>query len=264
MRTGVALWGYGKVPLPENVAFFAGAHFHAGSILGTDVWKHDEDTVRRFVTLLELHDVALTVHHKLPDPEDPEAPESFRREIDLIRTWHDRHGVLTGLTFDAPGDKARLMPHLRRVLEAFRDTDVFICCEDFPLNEEQHRILDGLDDAFPNLGVLIDLGHLNMRVTVEDPEQDRAGAVRRHIRAVPLPIRELHVHNNDGVSDQHRHLLEGTLPVDAAGAALREVGFDGISTLEFMPEWSNVRGREAYDLALASRDLWENALGPGP
>ena len=263
MRTGVALWGYRKVPLPENVAFFAGANFRAGSILGTDVWKHDEDTTRRFVTLLKLHDVALTVHHKLPDPEDPEAPEAFRREIDLIRAWHDRHDVLTGLTFDAPGDKALLMPHLYHVLEVFRDTNVFICCEDFPLNEEQQRILDGLDETFPHLGVLIDLGHLNLRVTKEDPEQDRVEAVRRHLRAVPLTICELHVHNNDGLSDQHRHLGAGTLPVDAAGAALREIGFDGISTLEFMPEWSDIHGREAYDLALASRDLWERSLGQG-
>jgi len=261
MKTGIALWLFPEMTLPENIAFFAGKNFEAVSLVGRHVEQLAGETGDRIVHLLELHHLALTVHHKLPDPEDADARERFGRDVEMLRRWHGDHRLLTGLTFDMPKNRGQLLDDLRHVLETFADTDIFICCEDFPLNEEQRLLLDGLDETYPNLGILIDLGHLNLRVTKEDPEQDMAAAVRRHLRAVPLTIRELHVHNNDGLSDQHQRLGVGTLPVEAAAAQLREIGFDGISTTEFVPEWNDIHGREAYDLAIDAARQWELLLG---
>jgi len=261
MRTGIAVWNFKEKGLLENVEHFARAGFRAASHVGGRFVKLDDDALAGLADTLHRHELTFTVHHKLPDPGNPEECDAFAPQMDKIRQFHDERHPLAGLTFDTWYDIDQLLPHLRYALEAFRDTDVFVCCEDFPLDETQRRLLDGLDETFPNLGVLIDLGHLNMRVTKENPDQDRADAVRRHLHAVPLTIRELHVHNNDGLRDQHQHLLAGTLPVAAAAAVLREIGFDGISTIEFVPEWNDIRGREAYDLAVTCGRTWEETLG---
>jgi len=261
MRTGIAVWNFKEKGLLENIEQFARAGFRAVSHVGGQFVKLDDDTLTGLADLLHRHERAFTIHHKLPDPGDPEECDAFAPQTDIIRQFHDERHPLAGLTFDTWYDIGRLLPHLRYALETFADTDVFICCEDFPLNEEQRLLLDGLDETYPNLGILIDLGHLNLRVTKEDPEQDMAAAVRRHLRAVPLTIRELHVHNNDGLSDQHQRLGVGTLPVEAAAAQLREIGFDGISTTEFVPEWNDIHGREAYDLAIDAARQWELLLG---
>lgn len=261
MLSGIALWLYGEKSLSENVSCFVQSGFRAVSCVGRNFTQFDDGAQRELAGLLREHGLALTIHHKLPDPENREETGAFAGEIAMIRRFHDALHPVAGVTFDKRNEFDLLRPHFRGVLETFRDTDTFVCCEDFPLNDEQLASFDGLEREFPNLGVLIDLGHLSMRVMKEDLQQDRARAVRRHIRAVPLTIRELHVHNNDGYSDEHADLATGTLPVEAAADALREIGFDGISTIEFVPEWNDVHGEAAYDLADASRSRWEAALG---
>jgi len=61
--------------------------------------------------------------------------------------------------------------------------------EDFVLVKEKADI--------PDLGLLIDIGHLNL---YEKQMEKRAD---EYIEALPLEIYELHLHDNDGVKDYH-------------------------------------------------------------
>ena len=265
MRTGVALWNHREKELVEKVEFFADAGFRAVSALGGQFVAMDEPAGDALAECVRRRGLAFTIHHKLPYGEKPPSPGEFPSHVETFLRWHRRHGLLTGLTFDV--DAAcfdEWLPHFRQALEAFRGEEVFVACEDYPLDENQRTRLGGLEREFPNLAVLIDLGHMNLRLvkalgrTPTDPE------VERYLRAIPLPIRELHVHNNDGLRDQHQHLGQGTLPVAAAGKTLGAMKFDGISTIEFVPGWNDIPSADGYGLAVASARTWERALAKGP
>ena len=271
MRTGIALWNHKDKGFLEKVEFFAANGFRAVSALGGQFVQIDEATGDGLAELLRRHDLAFTIHHKLPSDEKPPTPEEFPSHLDVFLRWQRRHRLLTGLTFDVGPDPDVWMPHLRETLSAFRDEEVFICCEDFPLTDAARAKLGGLEKEFPRLGILVDLGHMNLRLTARRGDACVAPApacsapadVERYLRAIPLPIRELHVHNNDGLRDQHQHLGSGTLPVAVAGATLRAMKFDGISTIEFVPSWNDIPSPEGCELALASARQWESALGAG-
>jgi len=261
MRTGVALWNHREKDLLEKLEFFADAGFRAVSALGGQFVTMDDETGDRLAEGLRRRSLAFTIHHKLPYGEKPPTSAEFPSHVETFLRWQRRHGLLAGLTFDVDAEMfEQWLPHLRHTLEAFRGEDVFVACEDFPLTEEARRRMGGMDREFPRMAVLIDLGHMNLRLTKELGRVPAPGDVERYLRAVPLPIRELHVHNNDGLADQHQHLGAGTLPVKAAGAALHSMGFDGISTIEFVPSWNHIESPAGYDLALASAEAWRKAL----
>ncbi len=269
MKIGVALWNHREKDLAEKIGFFSANGFRAVSALGGQFVQLDEATGDALAELLRRHDLAFTIHHKLPCGDKPPSPAEFPSHVETFLRWQRRHGLLTGLTFDVDAERAdEWRPHLRSTLEAFRDEDTFICCEDFPLNDAARARLGGLDREFPCLGILVDIGHMNLRLTARTGDAcvapTRNGPtsddVDRYLRAIPLPIRELHVHNNDGLRDQHQHLGAGTLPVAAAGRALAAMRFDGISTIEFVPSWNDIPSPKGYELALASAKTWEHAL----
>ena len=264
MKMGIALWNHREKGFLEKVEFFAANGFRAVSALGGQFVRIDEATGDALAELLRRHDLAFTIHHKLPSDDKPPTPEEFPSHLDMILRWQRKHRLLTGLTFDVGADPDVWMPHLRSTLEAFRGEDTFIGCEDFPLNDAARVRLGGLEKEFPRLGILVDLGHMNLRLTKSLGRTPAPADIEGYLRAIPLPVRELHVHNNDGLRDQHQHLGVGTLPVAAAGATLGAMKFDGISTIEFVPSWNDIPSPEGYELALASARIWEDALKGTP
>jgi sugar phosphate isomerase/epimerase len=105
--------------------------------------------------------------------------------------------------------------------------------EDFPRDARARdffrQALAPLLDS-PRLGILIDLGH--MHFWLNSRPCYRGVTPKQYIAGVPLRIREVHVHDNDGTSDAHRPLGEGTMDIAAVARALRAVGFDGVCTVE--------------------------------
>ena len=53
-----------------------------------------------------------------------------------------------------------------------------------------------------------------------------------YLSNVPVPITEVHVHDNDGTRDAHRPLGTGTNDIQAAARGLSRAGFDGTCTIE--------------------------------
>jgi hypothetical protein len=261
MRTGIALWNHAGESDAEKAALFADAGFRAASSLGARFVAMNDDAGDRLAEVVRARGLAFTVHHRLPYGDKPPLPAEFPGHIERILRWQRRHGLLTGLTFDV--DAAMFdawAPHLRATLEAFRGEETFVACEDFPLDAAALAKLGGMEKAFPHLAILIDLGHMNLRLTKALGRTPSAEEVEKYLRAIPFPIRELHVHNNDGLRDQHQHLGAGTLPFAAAGRTLAAMGFDAISTIEFVPSWNDVPADKGRELAVASARTWEQAL----
>ncbi len=74
--------------------------------------------------------------------------------------------------------------------------------------------------------VCLDTGHVNSVVRFGNPS---VGDVIRMFRG---HISCLHLHDNDGLTDQHRPILSGTIDWDDTFSALEEIGFDGVYNLE--------------------------------
>jgi sugar phosphate isomerase/epimerase len=130
---------------------------------------------------------------------------------------------------------------LERALESLGGLDTGIALENGPLNCEPEGFLP-LAERFDRLGLLLDTGHLNMFLGA-DP-----GRIEGYLDALPLPIVDLHLHDNDGEHDQHLPLGAGTLPYPELFAALRARGHDGPATLEVTPHLKGLNSENPADV----------------
>jgi sugar phosphate isomerase/epimerase len=180
---------------------------------------------------VDEHELPVTIHgNDLVTPETVTALyEQFGERIVNVTMnvviRHDSRGI--------PIDGGLLCDNLVGILEATAGARFTVGIEDFP----RDRLAMGFfaqDLApllgLPRFGILIDLGHMHFWLHARpyysgvSPEQFLAN--------VPVPITEVHVHDNDGTADQHRPLGTGTNDIDAAVRGLRAAGFDGVCTVE--------------------------------
>jgi len=239
MYKGVSIWNYGQAPTYACARAFADAGFTAISWIGGGFGGMGQAEGGELAAFIRDADLYLTVHHKLPNPDDAAECTLFKTHMDNIAAWQSRHGLLRGLTFDTWYDRASLMPHLSYALERLRGMGAFLACEDFPRTRADYDahiapILNPRD----NFGILIDIGHLNMHLhKYGDPSPDGFIA---SFAALPLPVREVHLHDNGGEKDDHTYIGGGNLPVGAVAKGLKDVGFDGAVTVEIIQQknWS--------------------------
>ena len=164
IKRGVTVWNYPGSPI-ENAREFYNRGFNAISWLGRDFTQENEHQLADLAAFLAETGMILTVHYGLPRPEDKAKCKIFEETISWMSLWQERYGLMTGLTFDSVFEIKLTMPYLAFALNAFRNKNTFLACEDTPLDletfEEYKRILKPEDD----FGILIDTGHMNLRQT---------------------------------------------------------------------------------------------------
>ena len=101
---------------------------------------------------------------------------------------------------------------------------------------------EALRDLTENAGFhnCLDFGH----AYVEAGRTGEKGLTERYFEVLGERIIHLHVHSNDGVTDQHRPLSEGTLPYHRYANFLR--GFSGTVCLEVTGGAEGVRSSATY------------------
>ena len=113
------------------------------------------------------------------------------------------------------------------LIPAARENGVTICIENMPMSKlsisppsETLRLIEAIDD--PNVAFWLDTGH---SIVMDEQPADavRMGAEK---------LRVLHVHDSDGVQDRHWYPGEGAIDWTDFSAALKEVAFDGIVSME--------------------------------
>ena len=257
MRYGIAVWNYQQEdePLDGLVEEFAGFGFDAVSFLPSQLVSCEPETAAALLALLRERGMAATVHGNF---------EMTRADVaTILERFGDRLAAVTmdaAMTADSCGhfyDAPRMAALLREVEEATRERGLRFGVEDFPLDSralEHYRgdlapILD-----CPRYGALIDLGHLNLR------RRGTAYFARLspadYIRRVPLPIIEVHVHDNEGQRDSHGHIGFGNVPFEEIAQGLRDIGFDGISTIEIAPSFHGSTPAESRPRARESLEKW--------
>lgn len=115
----------------------------------------------------------------------------------------------------------------RALMPIAEEEGVIVCIENMPMRAHAlspaKRMYEFVCEiGHPNLGMCLDTGHAN--VFGHD-----CGDIVRMIAPV---LKVLHVHDNMGEKDQHLAPFSGTVNWDSFTDALREVGFDGVFSIE--------------------------------
>lgn len=256
MKRGIAVWNY-PGDCVENAYAFHKMGFDAVSWLGRHFDAHTEQEDARVAQCVRDTGMLLTVHHRMPNPLDAQAVDVFLRGMEHIAQWEAKYGLLAGITFDFNHPYDALMPLLAAVLQTFRGSDIFIACEDAPLDARQYEAFLPAIDARDYFGVLVDAGHMNLRQTASSRHTDADFVAA--LRTLPVPLLEVHLSDNGGDHDAHASLGTGTLPLHAFVQGLQAVGFDGIATVERVPrdettDYSRAQGQACMELFMQT---WE-------
>lgn len=237
MRIGCVTWALEGATVVEAVRAAVDAGLQAVSFLHTPQENLSANEQAELDRLMEKADLVATMHTAVEDPNDPDARAALERRLALAREWHERKGRLACVTFDSfsvENDGARILDlrtnaeRIRSTIDVFAAMGVRVGIENSPKVLNTTASLRELAAAvgWPEAGFHLDLGHLNM-----DLHRNGYDPVR-FVRDCPFEIIELHVHDNDGESDQHLPLGQGNIELAPILAALKARGFDGIATLE--------------------------------
>lgn len=257
MRYAISTWNFHPpdVPLAGLIDRFAAMGFDTMSFLPRQLLGLDGGAWRDLRAVMDGRPLTATVHGKF----DLTA-QDVRRIVEMLGER------LLCLTFDAAKaadsrgqffDAARMAALLRHVEQASRGSNLRFGVEDFPLDrralDHYRRDLGDLGDC-PRLGMLIDVGHMHMRRTGEP--YFSALSVQQYVEAAPLPIIEVHLHDNAGQKDSHGHFGFGTICFPDVAAALAKAGFDGVSTVEIAPAFYGLTAEQAMPHAAESLAVW--------
>jgi len=266
MKNGLAIWHYPHRTLLENVAYFAECGFDSVSILGDHMYDvyASEEIAQKLAELIKKNNLTLTVHHRLPVEHSDENTASFKFFIDSIADFQDKYGCVSILSFDVwQPIRDNMTPYIDYVMEKVKK--IKIAVEDFGLNDAEKAQIEHLkgNDRF---GYLIDIGHMYIRMCSKNttgltlfsnspqecPANDNPSCEEflRALKSKEFPIFEVHLHNNNGIEDQHLFLEDGTLKIDAVTKALKEIGFDGVLTIESAPGMSFKCENEESDMRI--------------
>jgi len=161
-------------------------------------------------------------------------------------------------------DAKRIVTALSCLQELTRGTDIWLAIEDFPLDSLalKHFATD-LDAVYdhPRTGILIDVGHMHMRM--KGSEYFGGMSVSEYFGSLPLPLVEVHLHDNNGEKDQHGHFGFGSVPFPEIVDALNDMEFDGVCTIEIMPSFHGRTPQESKGDAIQSLEYWRSLIQRG-
>ncbi len=274
MINGLAIWHYPTRTDLENVRFFADHGFASVSMHGRAMAKvcMDDTLSAEFAALVKEKQLILTAHGKLPLSHGETDVSDFKRSIDAIAKWQKQYGALAILSFDVPLEiRDCVLPYIEYVL-AYEQFDK-IAVEDFGLTDAERAQIEPLKDN-QRFGYLIDVGHMNIRlhgINMEDnplftnfidecPKTDYPGFedFLRAFKAKEFPIFEIHLHNNDGIADQHDFLDHGTIDMKDIARVLKTIGYDGVVTIETVPRLQGYFRDEADERIFRNFDIWKD------
>jgi sugar phosphate isomerase/epimerase len=155
-------------------------------------------------------------------------------------------------------DTARMVPMLSDLIAMSEGTQLRVGVEDFPLDE---AALDACRAdlepllACPRYGILIDVGHLNIRLCTD--ADHRGVSVAEYFARVPLPVVEVHLHDNSGSRDEHGHFGLGNIDFGEVARALKAIDFQGVSTIEIAPSFHGSTPAESKPHSRASLAAWQ-------
>lgn len=260
MKYSIACWNFNEpgITLLQLVQDFLAVGFDTISFLPRQFLDLTAEQRRNVQAFLRGRNASVTLHGKADMP-----PADATALVELLGD------SIASFTFDAvmssdsggsSYDSAMIARLLGEVRTASEGTAMRFGIEDFPLDAaavDRYRAdLSGLLQC-PRYGMLIDVGHMNLRrnhsgyfhdLSIED--------YFRRARAA-APIVEVHLHDNSGLRDEHQRLGAGTIVFSQVAKALKDVGFDGVSTIEIAPALHGNTPAQDRPRVLESLQRWQ-------
>ena len=246
MQYAMATWLVHGASPAEKIAGLHALGFDGVSLISAAKRFPSEGAIKEVIAALEQAGMSLTIHSAFGEAAKPGA---WRQDIEAAsrfqRQW-DRKLVITfdpAYAADGDGevsfDFQTTVAGLRHAVETLGPLGVKVGIENW-LIASRPEVFGAYREEIPHqaLGMLLDVGHLKIALA-----QDliRAGTATEFLEAMPLPVWEVHVHDNDGVLDLHQPLLDPGPLLREVADALRRRGEDATLTLESKPEdgaWS--------------------------
>ena len=273
MINGLAIWHYPHRNDLENARFFAENGFASISMHGRAMAKicMDEQRSADFAALIQEKNLVLTAHGKLPASHEKADVEEFKLYVDSVARWQKKYGLLAVYSFDVPQEiRDNILPYVEYILQYKQFEKVAV--EDFGLTEAEKAQIEPLKGN-ERFGYLIDVGHMNIRLrglnkeplTLFTNSPDECPVTKkpsyqeflRAFQSKDFPIFEIHLHNNDGVSDGHCFLEDGTIDMQIMADVLLDFGYDGIVTIESVPRLQGCVYPESDKRIVNTLGLWE-------
>lgn len=261
MRHAIAIWNYcwNAKELPGWVLEFADHGFDTISFHPKQFAGPSAGHLPAVVETLRERDLRATVHGSC-------AMERGLFE-GLIEAMGDRLLAITldsAMREDSRGrlhDATRIAGALSDLQRLTAGTTVDLAVEDFPLDALARQYFAAeLGQVYeqPRTGILIDVGHMHMRMT--GSEYFRPRTVSDYFHGLPCRLVEVHLHDNNGEKDQHGHFGSGSVPFDAVAQALRDLAFDGVCTIEIAPGFHGSTPAESKGRAAESLARWRAVM----
>jgi sugar phosphate isomerase/epimerase len=241
MRAAITVWNVPAPSLEKRLDEVAALGFRSVALTHALAPTAADHTPEQLGRWLEARHLEALVHGDIGDATRDQDEQAVRQHIEAVARFQQETGRIRLMTFD-PGFYRRpdntMAYHadsttqiLELALERLAPLGIRVGLENWAINahpDDFAQVAQRLDD--PSLGILLDLGHLHIALRARDV----APSAEAFVAALPLPIWEIHVHDNDGQRDQHRPLGWGTLDIDAMAGALQAHGFDGYVTVEII------------------------------
>lgn len=190
------------------------------------------------ICIHQEHGPILSSAHAVPEEEIAEFLEKMKVAIEsctilgceylvlhplMVNGWSDRGTVIAKDTIE------KNINHLRTLGDYAKQYGITLCLENLPCvgfcistPEDVLSVVKAVDHD--NVKICIDTGHITAFSS-----QLKVG---EEIRKCGDLIKVLHVHDNHGRADQHNFPGMGMIDWTDVMAALREIGFDGVFSLE--------------------------------
>lgn len=273
MKNGLQICHYPHRSIIENISYFTSHGFESVCLYGQFFSSLLEDT--SFVDTLKKTGAILTVHAKLPLTHKDADVADFKDFILKAGNWQKKHKLLSVLSFDVADEiRDNIAPYIDFVLENISECKIAV--EDFGLTADERGQIEHLKGN-GRFGYLIDIGHMYIRLIgksdhpatlfhnfadecpkSENPDLDD---FKKAFTSKEFPIYEIHLHNNDGISDLHRFYHDGYIDMKIIAQLFKEINFDGIVTCESAPGYLfDCFGKDADDGVLEAYTYWKKLL----
>lgn len=266
---GIATWNFREGSLARRIERFAAMGFDAVSLIGSDGAALCHGAMPDVEEAILKHSLAVAIHGGLLSGEGRVDKEALLADFEQFLKWNERTGALHTVNYDAAavrtddGGCRYLAEEMRSVLAAMlarsNGAGFSVGVEDWPRDREQMAEVSQLA-AYAHFGILIDLGHMNMRVRSGGGGEFPAKAAQSYLDAISLPVNEIHVHNNDGTRDMHAPPMSGSADLVAVADMLRRKGATCISTIEIVPGWCGLTEDEGWSAARESLRFWREVF----
>ncbi len=245
MVPAIALWLLRGKSLPDLVDLAAELGF-GGVSFNNSIADASAEVQEACCQRCKAASMVVTFHFAIDrDGSQADALKQLDRLLEPVRRFISESAPVAAVTFDPctwQSQSGRSMGYaaektaviLHRAWQELSRHGVSVGVENWPGITTSPAAFEFLTEMFPDMeiGILLDLGHLNI-----DYHRGNTGLLDPpgYIAALPLPIVELHVHDNNGRRDSHDFPGDGNCDFEAIFRALADAGFDGVCTLEAAP-----------------------------